>query len=193
MSYRLPFRLPFIALSLSLSLAACDRASEAEAQQQEVLSGEKKLLTGTIDRTYAGTQMPAAQLTHTDGSTLDLTALKGEPVLINLWATWCAPCVVEMPMLDNLADELGDDVRVLTVSQDLTGAEAVAPFFAKYDFANLQPWMDRQNVLGFGFGGDSLPTTVLYNAEGEEVFRVAGGYEWDSEEAIAQIQEALEE
>ncbi len=193
MSYRLPFRLPLVALGLSLSLAACDRTPEAGAQQQEVLSPDKKLLTGKIDRTFAGTAMPSVQLTHTDGSTLDLASLKGEPVLVNLWATWCAPCVVEMPMLDNLAEELAGDVRVLTVSQDLTGAEAVAPFFAKYKFANLQPWMDRQNVLGFGFGGDSLPTTVLYNASGEEVFRVAGGYEWDGEEGIAQIREALGE
>ncbi|MEO9463540.1 MAG: TlpA family protein disulfide reductase [Marinomonas sp.] len=189
--YRLPFRHFLLALGLSVTLTACDRAAEADAQQQESSGAAKSVLTGEIDRTFAGTAMPSAQLTHTDGSTLDLASLKGEPVLVNLWATWCAPCVLEMPMLDNLADELGGDVRVLTVSQDLTGEEAVAPFFAKYNFVNLQPWMDRQNVLGFGFGGDSLPTTVLYNAAGEEVFRVAGGYEWDSEEAQAQIKEAL--
>lgn len=173
-------------------LTACDRVAEADAQQQEVLSGEKKLLTGEIDRTFAGSQMPEVTLTHTDGSTMDLTDLKGKPVLVNAWATWCAPCVVEMPMLDNLADAMADDVRVLAVSQDLTGAEAVAPFFEKYEFTNLQPWMDRQNVLGFGFGGASLPTTVLYDESGEEVFRIAGGYEWDGEEAIAQIKEAVE-
>ncbi|MEP6257212.1 MAG: TlpA disulfide reductase family protein, partial [Marinomonas sp.] len=129
--YRLPFRHFLLALGLSVTLTACDRAAEADAQQQESSGAAKSVLTGEIDRTFAGTAMPSAQLTHTDGSTLDLASLKGEPVLVNLWATWCAPCVLEMPMLDNLADELGGDVRVLTVSQDLTGEEAVAPFFAK--------------------------------------------------------------
>lgn len=182
-----------ILAGLSLLLMGCDRAAEGEVQQAEGGSAETKLLTGEIDRTFAGTDMPAVELTHIDGSTMDLAELKGEPVLVNAWATWCAPCVVEMPMLDNLADEMGDSVRILTVSQDLTGAEAVGPFFEKHKYRNLQPWMDRQNVLGFSLGGMSLPTTVLYDAAGEEVFRIAGGYEWDSEEAQAQIAEALAE
>ncbi|MEP2737111.1 MAG: TlpA family protein disulfide reductase [Erythrobacter sp.] len=184
--------LSFIA-ACSLMLIGCDSGAEGPVQQQESLGADKQLLSGEIDRTFAGTAMPSVELTHTDGSTMDLAELKGTPVLVNAWATWCAPCVVEMPMLDNLVDEMGDSVRVLTVSQDLTGAEAVAPFFAKHKYRNLQPWMDRQNVLGFSFGGMSLPMTVLYDAKGQEVFRIMGGYEWDSEEAQAQIAEALEE
>lgn len=187
----MPFRLLLLLLGLSLSLVGCDRAAEESVQPQESLSGDKKLLTGEIDRSQAGNLMPAENITDLEGGTLNLGALQGQPVLVNLWATWCAPCVVEMPMLDRLAGAMGDDVRIITVSQDLQGAKKVEPFFAENQFANLEPWMDPDNALGFGLGGGSLPITVLYDSSGREVFRVVGGYEWDSEEAQAQIRESL--
>ena len=74
-------------------------------------------------------------------------------MLVNLWATWCAPCVTEMPLLDELAGELGDSVAVLTVSEDIQGAEKVVPFFAERKFANLPQWIDTENALAVAFGG----------------------------------------
>ena len=181
-----------ILAGLSLLLMGCDRAAEGEVQQAEGGSAETKLLTGEIDRTFAGTIMPEVQFTHPDGEMLELTSLKGEPLLVNMWATWCAPCVEEMPLLDNLADEMTDRLQVLTVSQDLTGAEAVRPFFEKHKYRNLQPWLDRDNSMDAALeNGGVLPLTILFDASGKELFRVKGGYEWDSEEAQAQIAEAL--
>ena len=78
--------------------------------------------------------MPAANVTDPQGRVLNLGALQGTPVLINLWATWCAPCVKEMPLLDELASEYEGRLRVLTVSQDMQGAEKVEPFFAANTF-----------------------------------------------------------
>ena len=125
------------------------------------------------------------------GNSLDLGAQDG-PVLINLWATWCAPCVVEMPQLDALAAELEGEVRVITVSQDLRGAEAVTPFFAEKGFARLEPWLDPETSLSAQFTPEGvLPLTILFDAQGREVLRVAGGYEWDSPEAIALIRDSL--
>lgn len=189
----MPLRSLLLVLGLSITLAACDRAQESGAQQQGSLQADKAVLTGTVDRAFAGQLLPAINVAHPDGQTLNLGAVQGQPVLINLWATWCAPCVVEMPMLDRLADELGDEARVITVSQDLRGADLVTPFFAKHGYRNLEPWLDPDNALGDAIGGGILPVTVLYDASGQEVFRVAGGYEWDSEEAIAQIREGLSE
>lgn len=176
-------------------LAACDSAPAPEAQQAAPSAGESASspppLPGRIVRFKAGETIPAITVTHPDGSTLDLATI-GEPVLLNLWATWCAPCKVEMPLLDNLASELEGEVRVLTVSQDIQGAEKVVPFFEEEGFKNLEPWLDTNTDLGVTLAdGGLLPTTVLYDANGIEVFRVAGDYEWDSEEAIAQIREAL--
>jgi hypothetical protein len=103
-----------------------------------------------------------------------------------------------MPMLDRLAGELDGEVRVLTVSQDIVrepgDAAKVTDFFAEQDFARLEPWLDPHSDLGVALAqGGLLPTTVLYDAQGRELFRVAGDYAWDSEEAIAAIREALTE
>ena len=170
-----------------LCLAGCDRAAEAPAQPAEAA----KPAAGEVERRFAGTPLPALQFTDAAGATLDLAAPDG-PVLINRWATWCAPCVVEMPQLDRLAGELEGEVRVITVSQDLRGAEAVGPFFAQRQFAKLEPWLDPDTALSAQFSPEGqLPLTILFDARGREVLRVAGGYEWDSPEAIALIRTAL--
>ena len=137
--------------------------------------------------------MPAANVTDPQGRVLNLGALQGTPVLINLWATWCAPCVKEMPLLDELASEYEGRLRVLTVSQDMQGAEKVEPFFAANTFEWLEPWMDPQNELGFAIGGGMMPTTVLYDSAGREIWRVQGDYDWSSEEARAAIDAAIAE
>jgi len=154
------------------------------------LASESKALSGEIDRSFAGDLLPAVSVSDPHGKKLNLGALQGQPVLLNLWATWCAPCVVEMPTLDDLADEFGDRIRIVTVSEDLQGADRVEPFFAEKKFRNLEPWLDPENELGFAFNG-VLPVTVLYDTSGRELFRVAGGYDWSSEEARAAIEEAI--
>ena len=135
--------------------------------------------------------MPAANLTDLDGRTLNLAAVQGTPVLLNLWATWCAPCIKEMPLLDELAADYGETLRVITVSQDMSGETKVAPFFASNRFAHLGSWMDPEAELGFALGDGVLPTTVLYDAQGQEVWRVRGDFDWASEEARAAIDEAI--
>ena len=113
-------------------------------------------------------------------------------MLINLWATWCGPCVVEMPQLDALAAELEGEVRVITVSQDLRGAEVVTPFFAQRGFQRLEPWLDPDAELSALFTPEGLlPLTILFDAQGKEVLRVAGGYEWGSADAAAMIRAGL--
>lgn len=181
-------RLSLVSLTcaLALVLAGCDRQSEEAAQPEA--GGE---LTGTIDRGFAGQTMPAVELTDPQGATLATASLKGTPVLLNLWATWCVPCIAEMPMLDELAGELEGSVKVVTVSQDMNGAEAVGPFFAQRQLERLPQWLDPKNALAVAYGGSTgLPLTVLYDAEGKEVFRVAGEYDWSSAEAREAIAEA---
>ena len=94
--------------TFALAVAGCDRESAQPAQPQETPAAAQttEQLTGKLERGFAGTEMPAGQLTNPKGATLDRAALKGKPVLLNLWATWCAPCVVEMPLLDKLAAEM---------------------------------------------------------------------------------------
>ncbi|WP_126172358.1 TlpA family protein disulfide reductase [Altericroceibacterium xinjiangense] len=191
-----PFSL-MLAFAAPLAIGGCDRQTAEPAQPQESAAAENAgaepaaSLTGTVDRSHAGEPLPDVTITGPNDLKLNLAELKGGPILVNLWATWCAPCVVEMPMLDQLAGEEGAP-RVLAVSEDLQGAEVVNPFWAEHRFGNLQPWLDPENDLSmhYGGGGAVLPTTVLYNAAGEEVWRVIGGYDWSSEEARELVAEA---
>ncbi len=144
-----------------------------------------------VERRFAGTPIPAMTVADPAGRTLDLAAQDG-PVLLNLWATWCAPCVKEMPALDRLATTLEGEVKVITVSQDLRGAEAVEPFFAKGGYARLEPWLDPETQLSAQFTPEGvLPLTILFDASGKEVLRVSGSYEWDSPDAAALVRGAL--
>ena len=135
--------------------------------------------------------MPAANVRDPAGRELNLGALQGTPVLLNLWATWCAPCVKEMPLLDEIAAEYDERLHVITVSQDARGAEVVTPFFERGGYKYLEPWIDEETELGFALGSGVLPTTVLYDAAGQEVWRVTGDFDWSSEEARAAIEEAV--
>lgn len=173
-------------------LAGCDRGQQDTAQQAAAAdSAGPGALTGEINAAFAGTMLPDLVVRDGAGRELDLGALDG-PVLVNLWATWCAPCVVEMPQLDALAAHLDGEVRVITISQDLRGADVVEPFFASRGFARLEPWLDPETALSAQFSeAGQLPLTVLFDASGREVWRVAGGYEWDGEAAIAAVREGL--
>ncbi|MBI1403532.1 MAG: redoxin family protein [Porphyrobacter sp.] len=169
-------------------LAGCDRPAETPAQPADEPAAAP---AGEVVRKFAGTPLPAMTFKDAEGNTLDLGA-QGGPVLVNLWATWCAPCVVEMPKLDALAGEMEGEVKVITVSQDVRGADVVTPFFADNGFARLEPWLDPDAELSAQFSPEGvLPLTILFDARGREVLRVAGGYDWDSPEAIALIRKSL--
>ena len=175
------------------SLGGCDRERSEEAQENTSVAphSETIALNGLLDETFAGESVPDLTVVGPDGAELPLAEL-GEPMLLNLWATWCAPCVIEMPLLNTLAADLDGQVRVVTVSEDMRGAEVVVPFFEGSDLANLPRWMDPNNDLAFAFGGGpALPLTILYDAQGREIWRVIGAYDWGSEDARAQVIEAL--
>ena len=178
-----------LAIILGLAVAACDRGTPEEAQESTASSTP----TGEIDPSGAGALMPTVNVSDPEGRQLNLGALQGAPVLLNLWATWCAPCVKEMPLLDELAAEYQGHLRVLTVSQDMQGAAKVGPFFAEKGYSTLEPWLDPENEISFAVGGGVMPTTVLYDAAGQEVWRVQGDYDWSSEEAHAAIDAAIAE
>ena len=180
---------PLIAcLVPALLLAACDRQDSAAPQPNATApatapaGGEP---AGALDITQRGAAMPGDGFTTPDGKPTRLADFKGQPLLVNLWATWCGPCVKEMPSLDRLAARTKSKLRVLVVNQD-TAKQAVDPvpaWWAKAKLANLQPYRDGENNLGFAFGGGLLPTTVLYDAQGKEVWRIAGGMDWDGPRA----------
>lgn len=140
-------------------------------------------------RTEAGKPVPAASFTGPDDTDVTLAAFRGRPLLVNLWATWCAPCVAEMPTLDRLAAAEAGKLAVVAVAQDLQGAAIVDPWFAKAKLAALEPYLDPENRL-LDVYNSALPTSILYDAEGREVWRVVGAIDWEGAEAKALLGEA---
>lgn len=182
-------------LVAALAVAGCDRQAEPDSQPQSSAtpteSASKGEFNGTLDIANRGAQMPDFTVADPSGKTLKLRDLRGTPVLVNLWATWCGPCVLEMPMLDKLAADSAGKLRVLTVSQDMAGNDKVAQFFAGKKFARLEPWLDPDNNLGFHYETGVLPTTVLYDAQGKEVWRMIGAHDWSGPRTTAMLADTL--
>lgn len=192
---------PVIALLLAAALiGGCDRQSDNNRQASETNAATSLAAApvnetvvveeiGTLDRKQKGEAAPDIKFKAPDGSDITLASFKGKPVLLNLWATWCGPCVKEMPTLDALSEQLDGKVTVLVLSQDLEGREKVDPFFAKSNFKRLQPYLDQNAAFSLGLG-INLPTTILYDSNGKEVWRMLGGMDWTGETAKELIAEA---
>ena len=180
-------------LFAAVLLSGCDREPQESPQESEssVDAGDAAKV-GEIDRRFAGELMPAANLVSPSAEVLNLGALQGRPVLVNLWATWCAPCVKEMPLLDELAADYDGELNVVTISQDMGDPAKIAAFFADNGLENLPQWIDPQLALGEAIGAETLPVTVLYDATGQEEWRVTGDFDWSSEDARAAIDEGVE-
>ncbi len=144
-----------------------------------------------IDRSHKGSAMPDFVFADAAGKELRLSTLKGKPLLINIWATWCGPCVLEMPMLDRLASENAASLKVLTISQDSTQPEKVAAFFTDRKLTHLEAWLDPENQLIDHYKADTLPTTIYYDARGREVWRFVGGHDWGSAETAKMLAEGV--
>jgi thiol-disulfide isomerase/thioredoxin len=172
-----------IVLGMALLTGGCDRQSGDAVQQQPATTAKPaaEALAGEVDRSHRGAPLPEITVTDPEGSTLALNTLKG-PVLLNLWATWCGPCVTELPMLDRLAAERAGALQVLTVSEDMADGATVRAFLKERDL-KLPAWLDPDNDLAFAYGGGVLPTTVYFDASGREVWRIVGGFDWTGPEA----------
>ncbi len=195
--------LPFgaaISAALLLSLSACDTQS-GDAEQGErtrIVASDgngtgqaQGAASGTLDISKRGSAMPDVSFEGPDGVAASLSDFKGKPVLVNLWATWCAPCVHEMPTLDALAAREKERLHVLTVSQDIQGADIVDPYFSEAGFKTIEPFLDPDNNLNFAYQTGIMPTTVLYDATGREVWRMTGSMDWNGSRAAALLEETL--
>lgn len=200
MELELPLRSTIALLLITgLGTVGCDSGKQPEPQATATVAAQSPAApdnasdeperVGTVDRSKQGEAAPDYGFLDPTGKPVTLAAFRGKPLLVNLWATWCAPCVREMPTLDRLAVREKDKLQVLVISQDLDGAAKVTPFFEKAKFTALQPYLDPDVKFSTGYGVN-LPTTILYDAQGKEVWRVSGDMEWDGETAAKWIAEA---
>jgi len=174
-----------------LALAACHKPVQQEANQATPAAeaGPQK----GIDRSHKGTAAPDASFSTPDGKPITLAKMRGVPVLVNLWATWCAPCVKELPTLDKLAaaHRVDGQLGVVAVSEDSGPQASVEAFLKKLNVRDLGAYHDPKSALSAALGPDTvLPTTILYDATGKEVWRYVGDLDWTGPEAAKLLAEA---
>ena len=140
----------------------------------------------------AASPQPAPELAFTDlaGKPVALADFKGKFVLLNLWATWCQPCLKEMPSLAALQAKLGPALTIVALSEDRGGADVVEPFVAKLDLDKLPIYLDAKSAAIHALGARGLPTSVVIDPDGRILGKVEGGADWDSDalrETVAKL------
>jgi len=171
-----------VSVSLSRPLAATEPGKCAGAD--EALMGYQATVP----------PRPVTDQSFVDGQGAEKTLAdyQGRGIVLNFWATWCAPCVKEMPHLDRLKKKLqADGIEVLAISEDRAGGPLVEKFFRINEIRNLDVLIDRAGKVMRGSKTRGLPTTLLIDAENREIGRVQGISEWDTPDAVAFLRRCL--
>jgi len=170
-----------------IALASCQKPSQPQENQATAIApGEP---AKGVDRTHKGTAAPAVVFNDPDGNETSIKAFAGKPTLVNLWASWCAPCVKELPTLDQLARAEDGRLNVVAVSQDDAPHASVEAFLKTHKIATLDSYQDPKMALSGALGAEVMPTSVLYDANGKEVWRYIADQDWTSAEAAKLLAE----
>ncbi|MFL5254561.1 MAG: TlpA family protein disulfide reductase [Rhodopila sp.] len=132
--------------------------------------------------------VPDVPFLGADGTPHHLADFKGRGMVVNLWATWCAPCVAEMPSLEALSKALAPaDIAVLPLSSDRGGAATVQAWFDSHDIKGLPVLLDPKGALARAFNARGVPTTLVINKSGRVIAKLEGAADWGAPEAQALV------
>lgn len=192
-------RRAFLLASLATSLSASFSLKTGFASELNSFFGE----TGQFIEMVPKTPIPDAKFTDIEGRSLAISDFEGRVVLVNIWATWCPPCVREMPALDRLeADFGGKDFHVIPISIDEEGASVVVPFFKNHGLTSLPIYLDpQQRAVHFNSEEEredtlpiyGLPISFFVDRDGKLLGYLAGAVDWDSEEPREFISNLIQE
>ena len=157
------------------SLAVAE--SNYEAKTKDIIEGElRKFIFSDGTKT-----LPNPVVLDMDENVVEIGS-NDNILVINFWATWCAPCKKEMPSLNNLAENMKyDDVRIITVASGRNSKEAIESFFSDNDLVNLNKFRDPRGKIAMSYGVTALPTTVVIDPSGKEIGRIIGDIDWNTE------------
>ena len=171
---------------VALVVTGCDR-QKPEAPQAPAVDAQSGK---GLDRSQKGKAAPTTVFKDPAGKDISIAAFKGTPVLVNLWATWCAPCVKELPTIEALEGETKGKLAVIAVSQDMADKGSVDSFLAGKKLGRFAAYHDDEMALSSALGVQVLPTTILFDAAGQEVWRFTGDLDWTGAEARGLVGEA---
>ena len=170
-----------------LALAACNKSTQPPANQSVPVATEEG--GKGLDRSHKGEPFPDVQFADPDGSMTTYAGLKGVPTLVNLWATWCIPCIKELPTLEKLGKERRAELWVVPINQDMA-PEASVRAFLKLHRLDIPEYRDPKMKVSTALGAEVLPTSILFDSNGKEVWRYVGDLDWTSPEAAKLLAEA---
>lgn len=181
-------RLTFLVLYMALVFGANATAAET-AQIADLRDGDmKKLVVHSQAK-----PVPAEPFKAADGTEMTLAAYEGKITVVNFWATWCAPCRHEMPMLSDLQTQLGgDDFEVVTIATGRNAPSAMQKFFDEIGVDNLPLHADPRMGLARQMGVLGLPVTVILDRDGHEIARLQGDADWSSDSAKTILRTLIE-
>lgn len=132
--------------------------------------------------------LPAFTFLDAEGQEKTVSDFAGQGLVLNLWATWCAPCVAEMPALEKMAAALaGERIAVLPLSSDRGGKPVVDAFYQRVGLTGLGVWLDPRGAAARALGARGLPTTVIVDRTGQERARLEGDAAWDTPAMMAAV------
>jgi len=134
---------------------------------------------------------PAISFADLSGNPVSLSDFAGKIILVNLWATWCEPCVREMPSLERMQARLGDKITVVAISEDHGGSKAVEPFIGRLGLKSVKTYLDPKSAVERAFEVQGLPTSFLIDRKGRVLGRVEGAAEWDSPKLLETLESFL--
>ena len=155
-------------------------------------ASEREATGKGVDRSHKGEAAPTVMFKNPDGGDFSLAKSKGVPVLVNLWASWCAPCIKELPTLQKLEESHAIDgqLGVIAVSQDMAPKASVDAFLKSKAISRFAAFHDPDMALSSALKVQIMPTTVLYDRAGKEVWRYTGDLDWTGAEATKLLAEA---
>ncbi|ABN59768.1 TlpA family protein disulfide reductase [Shewanella baltica] len=175
-----------------------------------LLSSLFSLLAGGVAHAYPGMQQATKPMESTvdlinvlpktfpiepvafndvDGKAIDFSQFKGKIIMVNMWATWCPPCVRELPAIERLATKFkAEDFVLLPISIDAEGKQQVQPFLNSLGMPNFNSYYDQSQSLGDVFPLDTIPATFILDQQGQLIAFVRSYVDWDDAKAVSLIQ-----
>jgi len=174
-------------VNLFFSISAIAESKYAE-KTKDIIRGElrKFIFSESME------VLPNPLILDANGNIVEI-GYKEDILIINFWATWCAPCKKEMPSLNSLAQNMKyEDIRIITIASGRNSKEAIDAFFDDNNLVNLKKYRDPRGRIAVKYGVTALPTTVVINPTGLEIGRIIGDIDWDTADVRSFFKKLLE-